>query len=248
MNNMSRPDNRKADQFRTVRFVPDFTENPSGSVLACCGKTMVFCAASVEDKVPPFLRGSGRGWLTAEYSLLPASTGSRNQREVNRGRATGRTHEIQRLIGRALRAVMDFSCLGERTLWVDCDVLQADGGTRTTAINGAFLAVAQATGRLLHSGVLETDPITDYLAAASVGIVDGEARLDLEYIEDAAAAVDMNLVMTGRGAFVEVQGTGESAVFTRGELDELLTLGAEGIRHVLSLQKAILGKVYGQHG
>jgi ribonuclease PH len=236
---MSRLNNRGVDQLRPVRFVPEFTESPAGSVLAYCGKTIVFCTASIEEKVPPFLRGSGGGWLTAEYSLLPASTGSRTQREVNKGKATGRTNEIQRLIGRSLRAVVDLKLLGERTIWVDCDVLQADGGTRTTAINGAFLAVAQAVDKLMRAGALEVNPILDYLAAISVGIIGGEARLDLEYIEDSAADVDMNLVMTGSGTYVEVQGTGEKAVFSRAQLDEMLLLGENGIRQILQLQKEI---------
>jgi ribonuclease PH len=242
MEPMSRPNDRPADALRDIRFLPDFTENPTGSVLAHCGKTMVFCTASIEEKTPPFLRGSGRGWLTAEYSLLPASTDSRTQREVNKGKPSGRTNEIQRLIGRSLRAVVDLSRLGERTIWVDCDVLQADGGTRTTAINGAFLAVAQAMESLLAAGALEQNPLRDYLGAISVGVVEGEIRLDLEYVEDSAAEVDMNLVMTGSGDFVEIQGTGENATFSRGQLDELLALGERGIRRILEQQRAILGK------
>lgn len=213
--------------------------HPEGSVLIEAGDTKVICTASVDDKVPPFLKGSGQGWVTAEYAMLPRSTPTRNPRD-QRG-PTGRAQEIQRLIGRSLRAVTDLAALGERTIWVDCDVIQADGGTRTASITGAFVALVEALDRLRQQGLLKEIPIRDYVAAVSVGIVEGEARLDLCYAEDSQARVDMNVVMTGRGELVEIQGTGEQAPFTRQELAELMSLAEKGIEELILEQKAVLG-------
>jgi ribonuclease PH len=213
----------------------DYLEQPHGAVLFSQGKTKVLCTAMIEEEIPRWLRGTGRGWMTAEYSLLPASTGERVQREASRGKQGGRTVEIQRLIGRALRAVVDFEALGERTVWLDCDVLQADGGTRCAAISGAYVAAHRALGRFGLSRVL-----TDSLAAVSVGIVDGTAMLDLEYSEDSNAEADMNVVMTGDGRLVEVQATAEGAPFTRELLDELLELAANGIEEIAEAQRAAL--------
>lgn len=242
---MNRPDNRQSDEMRPVRFTPGFTKNPDGSVLVQAGDTMVLCTAMVEAKVPPFLRGSGSGWVTAEYSLLPSSTETRTPREASRGKITGRTSEIQRLIGRSLRAVVDLPALGERTVWIDCDVLQADGGTRTAAISGAFVALCLALMKLQAEGVLDRLPIVDYVAATSVGIVDGVTVLDLEYIEDSRADVDMNVVMTGQGSFVEVQGTAEGTPYSKTKLDEMLVLAEKGIKEIFGLQANIIGKGFG---
>lgn len=239
---MIRPNDRALDQLRPIKIVPGFTKNPDGSVLVSSGETMVLCTAVVEEKVPPFLRGTGTGWVTAEYSLLPGSTETRTAREASKGKITGRTSEIQRLIGRALRAVVDFSELGERTIWIDCDVLQADGGTRTASINGAFVAMVLAAEKLIDNKMIDKMPVKDYLAAISVGIVDGYPCLDLEYSEDSRADVDMNIVMTGSGKFVEVQGTGENYSFSHAELDQMLQLGEKGIREIINMQKAVLGK------
>ena len=244
---MTRPDNRQNDEMRPVRFTPGFTKNPDGSVLVQTGDTMVLCTAMVEAKVPPFLKGSGSGWVTAEYSLLPSSTETRTQREAVRGKINGRTSEIQRLIGRSLRAVVDLPALGERTIWIDCDVLQADGGTRTASISGAFVALCLALMKLQAEGVIKQLPIIDYVAAASVGIVDGETVLDLEYIEDSRAEVDMNVVMTGRGNFVEVQGTAEGTPYSKARLDEMLALAEKGIQEIFDLQANIIGKGF-DHG
>ena len=242
---MTRPDNRQNDEMRPVRFTPGFTKNPDGSVLVQTGDTMVLCTAMVAAKVPPFLKGSGSGWVTAEYSLLPSSTETRTQREATRGKINGRTSEIQRLIGRSLRAVVDLPALGERTIWIDCDVLQADGGTRTASISGAFVALCLALMKLQAEGVIKQLPIIDYVAAASVGIVDGETVLDLEYIEDSRAEVDMNVVMTGRGNFVEVQGTAEGTPYSKAKLDEMLALAEKGIQEIFDLQANIIGKGFG---
>jgi len=239
---MSRPGERKNDELRPVQMTPGFVKNPDGSVLIQTGNTMVLCTAMVEEKVPPFLKGSGKGWVTAEYSLLPASTDTRSSREASKGKITGRTSEIQRLIGRSLRAVIDFQALGERTIWLDCDVLQADGGTRTASITGSYVALSLAVQKLIASGTLAQNPIIDYLAATSVGIVNGIPVLDLEYVEDSAAEVDMNVVMTGRGEFVEIQGTAEGKPFSRAEMDQLLQLAEKGIRELISIQKNILTK------
>ena len=229
---MSRADGRRPSELRALELDPDFLEQPHGSVLFTQGKTRVLCAASIQEGVPRWLYGKGRGWLTAEYSLLPASTGDRTEREASRGKQGGRTVEIQRLIGRSLRAVTDFEALGERTLWVDCDVLQADGGTRCAAISGAYVAAHRALDRF---GLGKT--LTGSVAAVSVGIVEGEALLDLDYSEDSTAEVDMNVVMTGARALVEVQATAERTPFTRARLDELLELAAAGIDEIAAVQE-----------
>jgi ribonuclease PH len=231
-----RADGRRPDELRSVRLVPDFTQHPLGSVLAELGRTKVLCTVSEELAVPRHLLGQGRGWITAEYSMLPAATDARSEREVTRGRPSGRSQEIQRLIGRSLRAVVDLGALGERTLWVDCDVLQADGGTRCAAITGAYAALALALARLRRRGALATDPLRDSVAAVSAGIVAGETLLDLAYEEDARAEVDMNVVATGRGRFVEVQGTGEGATFAPTELAALTALALRGIERLTRLQ------------
>ena len=235
-----RIDGRLPNDLRPVRLVPDFTDNPLASVLCEFGRTVVLCTVSEEDAVPRFLRGTGRGWLTAEYSLLPGSTDRRVEREAARGRPSGRTLEIQRLIGRSLRAVTDLSALGERTLWVDCDVLQADGGTRCAAITGAYVAVAMAVDRLVSRGDIERNPLRDSVAAVSVGVVGGSVMLDLAYEEDARAQVDMNLVATGAGRFVEVQGTGEEATFSLDELSQLTAMGLQGIADLGVIQQSAI--------
>jgi len=235
-----RSDGRAPDELRPVRLTPDFTQNPLGSVLCEMGKTMVLCTVHHELTVPRFLHGSGRGWVTAEYSMLPGSTDRRSEREAARGKLSGRTQEIQRLIGRSLRAVTDLDGLGERTLWVDCDVLQADGGTRTASITGAWTALAVALHRLTAQGSFEQAPILDRVAAVSVGIVDGVPLLDLPYEEDARAEVDMNVVATGGGKFVEVQGTAEGEPFDREQLTAMTGLAMGGITELGRIQdKAI---------
>jgi ribonuclease PH len=223
-----------------VRLVPDFTENPLGSVLCQVGRTWVLCTVCEELGVPRWMQGSRRGWITAEYSMLPGATDRRGEREAARGRLSGRTQEIQRLIGRSLRAVADLSALGERTLWVDCDVLQADGGTRCAAITGAYAAVALAVRRLLGRGALERSPLTDSVAAVSVGVVDGEVVLDLPYEEDVRAQVDANVVATGNARLVEVQGTGEGATFSADELARMTALALDGIAELTVLQAQVL--------
>jgi ribonuclease PH len=237
-----RTDGRALDELRPVSFHRDFTVFAPGSVLVAMGRTKVLCTASVEDRVPPWMRGTGRGWVTAEYSMLPGSTAERASREAAKGRQSGRTQEIQRLIGRSLRAVCDLVLLGEVQVTVDCDVLQADGGTRTASICGAYVALHDAFSRMLAGGRLTRHPLTDAVAAVSVGIVDGVPMLDLPYVEDSRAEVDMNVVMTGAGRFVEVQGTAEGMPFTRGELDELLGLAESGIQHLLTQQAAVLAE------
>jgi ribonuclease PH len=224
---------RRPDELRPLTIELDYLEQPHGAVLFSQGKTKVLCTAMIEDEIPRWLKGRGRGWMTAEYSLLPASTGERVQREASRGRQGGRTVEIQRLIGRALRGVVDFEALGERTVWLDCDVLQADGGTRCAAISGAYVAARRALDRFGLSRAL-----VGSIAAVSVGIVEGEPRLDLEYTEDSTAEADMNVVMTGDGRLVEVQATAEGAPFTRAELDELLELAARGVEVISEAQRA----------
>jgi len=228
------------DALRPIEMVLDFIDNPLASVLCSMGRTRVLCAVSEELAVPRWLRGRGEGWVTAEYSMLPAATDSRGEREASRGRLSGRTMEIQRLIGRSLRAVVDMQALGERTLWIDCDVLQADGGTRTAAITGAYTALALACQRLQARGDLARSPLRDSVAAVSVGIVDGEARLDLPYEEDVRAEVDMNVVATGGGRFIEVQGTGEGATFSAAQLDELIRLALRGIETISAYQQKLL--------
>ncbi len=235
-----RPSGRAPDALRTVRIERGFTKHAEGSVLVEFGDTRVLCTASVEEKVPPFLRGLGRGWLTAEYGMLPRSTHTRSDREAARGRQGGRTLEIQRLIGRSLRAVFDLERLGERTITLDCDVLQADGGTRTAAITGAFVAAHDAVARLLADGAFERTPVRDFVAAVSVGLYEGTAVLDLDYVEDSSCDTDLNVVMTGAGGFVEVQGTAEGEPFTREQMDTLLDLAAGGIRRLIELQKSAL--------
>jgi ribonuclease PH len=232
-----RHDGRAPNQLRSFKVERGFTRYAEGSVLICFGETRVLCNASVEEKVPPFLRGEGRGWVTAEYSMLPRATHTRSVREAARGKLGGRTMEIQRLIGRALRAVVDFELLGERTIVVDCDVLQADGGTRTAAITGSWIALADAVDKLLADKVLHKSPLKDSVAAISCGIVAGQAVLDLDYVEDSGANVDMNFVMTGDGRFVEVQGTAEEEPFSHAELDTLRALAEVGCRELARLQK-----------
>jgi ribonuclease PH len=231
---------RAADQLRPVRITRGFTIHAEGSVLVEFGNTRVLCTASVEERVPPHKRGSGEGWVTAEYGMLPRATHTRSDREAARGKQSGRTQEIQRLIGRSLRAVFDLSRLGERTIQLDCDVLQADGGTRTAAITGAFVAAQDAVNKLIAGGQLAASPITGPVAAISVGIVQGTPLLDLEYVEDVACDTDMNVVMTGAGHYVEVQGTAEGAAFTRAEMDHLLRLADKGIAELVTLQKQAL--------
>jgi ribonuclease PH len=237
-----RNDGREPDQLRPVVFTRDFTEFAAGSVLVAFGRTRVLCTASVEDRIPPWLRGSGRGWVTAEYSMLPGSTAERAEREAARGRQSGRTQEIQRLIGRSLRAVTDLEIMGETQITVDCDVLQADGGTRTAAICGGYVALHDACSRLVASGRMSVHPITDACAAVSVGMVDAIAHLDLDYSEDARAEVDMNIVMTGSGRYIELQGTAEGLPFSRTELDELLGLAERGIGEIFELQGQVLSQ------
>jgi ribonuclease PH len=235
-----RRDGRRPDQLRPLNLILDFTDNPLASVVCELGRTKVLCTVCAEETVPRFLHGSGEGWVTAEYSLLPGSTDRRTEREAAKGKPSGRTQEIQRLIGRSLRAVVDASALGERTFYVDCDVLQADGGTRTASIIGAYVALATALGRLTARGVLPRSPIREGLAAISVGIVDGVPVLDLPYEEDARASVDMNVVATASGRLAEVQGTGEGATFSRAELDALIGLALGGIAEISAIQEKAL--------
>ena len=231
---------RRPDQLRPVEILVDYLEQPMGSVLYSQGKTKVLCTASLDEGVPRWMRDQGRGWLTAEYSLLPASTGERTQREASAGKQKGRTVEIQRLIGRALRSVLDFEALGERTLWIDCDVLQADGGTRCASITGGYVALADAIAWCRARRVLAGEPLRDRVAAVSVGVVGGVPLLDLDYAEDSGCDTDMNVVMTGAGGFVEVQGTAERAAFSRAEFDALLTLAQQGIARLHAAQRAAL--------
>ena len=236
-----RPDLRKPDQMRPVKFTPGYLKTAEGSVLIEMGNTVVLCAATVEDSVPSWMRGSGRGWVTAEYSMLPRATTTRTPREITKGRASGRTMEIQRLIGRSLRAVVNLEYLGERSLIVDCDVLQADGGTRTASITGAWVAMAMAVKRMIDYKALTRNPLTDHVAAISVGVVNGAPLLDLNYEEDSAADVDMNLVMTGAGRFVEVQATGEKDSFGDEHLASLISFGKAGVIALVALQKQTAG-------
>ena len=234
-----RSNNRLASELRTVTFEPHYILHPAGSVLISVGNTKVICCATIEDKVPPFMRNQGKGWITAEYAMLPAATGTRNFREVTRGKVSGRTMEIQRLIGRALRAVVDLEVLGERTVWIDCDVIQADGGTRTASITGAYVAMKLAFDKLVADGKLKKSPLTEGLAATSVGILKGEVILDLNYEEDSAAEVDMNVVMTESGRFVEIQGTGEEATYSHDELLQMLEVAKDGISSLIEQQKSV---------
>lgn len=240
---MMRETGREVNELRPIHIETDFTKHAEGSVLITVGETKVICNASIEDRVPPFLRGSGKGWITAEYAMLPRATETRNIRESSKGKVSGRTMEIQRLIGRSLRAVVDLDVIGERTIWIDCDVIQADGGTRTASITGAFVAAALALGKLHREKRIKKFPVKDYLAAISVGVLpNGTAVLDLEYTEDSIAHVDMNVVMTGNGEFVELQGTGEEATFSGNQLMEMLVLAEEGIREIFSIQKLAIAE------
>ncbi|RJE47651.1 ribonuclease PH [Dehalobacter sp. MCB1] len=239
---MLRFDGRQPDEIRPVKITRKFTDLPEGSVLIEVGKTRVICTATVEDKVPPFKKGTGSGWVTAEYAMLPRATAVRNQREASKGKLGGRTMEIQRLIGRALRSIVDLSKLGERTIWLDCDVLQADGGTRTASITGAYVALADAVNYLLKNQLIKQDPLIDSIAAISVGKVDGVPVADLAYEEDSKAEVDMNIVMTGSGRFVEIQGTAEGQPFDQEDLNAFLNLGESGIQKLSALQKEALAK------
>ena len=238
---MTRPSKRSSTELREVKITRAYTKHAEGSVLVEFGDTRVLCTASVEEKVPGFLRGRGRGWITAEYGMLPRSTNTRIEREAARGKQSGRTLEIQRLIGRSLRAVADLSLLGERSIQIDCDVIQADGGTRTASITGAYVAAHDAVSLLLARGLIATTPLRDFVAAVSVGVYQGGAVLDLDYAEDSACDTDMNVVMTGSGGFVEIQGTAEGAPFSRAQMHELLALAERGIAELVAKQKAALG-------
>jgi ribonuclease PH len=235
-----RPSQRKPDQLRSIRLTRRYTKHAEGSVLIECGDTKVICTASVEERVPPHKKGSGEGWVTAEYGMLPRSTGERMSREAAKGKQSGRTQEIQRLIGRSLRAVVDLGKLGERTIQLDCDVIQADGGTRTASITGAFVALHDAVSGLMSKGLIKETPLKDFVAAISVGIYEGTPVLDLDYVEDSACDTDMNVVMLGNGHFVEVQGTAEGHPFTREEMDTLLELAKNGIAQLVEKQRAAL--------
>ena len=239
---MPRTDGRLADAVRDTRITPDYTIHAEGSVLIEVGRTKVICTASVEDRVPPFLRGTGKGWVTAEYGMLPRATSTRTQREAAAGKVGGRTQEIQRLIGRSLRAVTKLTDFGERSIYIDCDVIQADGGTRTASITGAFVALVMAFEKLRLQAAIGKMPITDYVAATSVGIIDGTPLLDLAYDEDSRAEVDMNIVKTSDGRFIELQGTAETKPFDRANLDALLALGDRGINHLIGKQREVVGK------
>jgi ribonuclease PH len=236
-----RSDPRPSNELRDTTLTPDYLPNAEGSVFIEAGRTKVICTASVEDRVPPFLRNSGKGWITAEYGMLPRATNTRMTREATTGKVGGRTQEIQRLIGRSLRSVAHLKDLGERTIWIDCDVIQADGGTRTASITGAFVALALALEKLRERNVIRTIPLSDYVAATSVGIVDGEALLDLSYEDDSRAEVDMNVVKTGDGRFIELQGTAEALPFGRDALNVLLDLAEVGITRLIEKQRAIVG-------
>jgi ribonuclease PH len=243
MSNASRPSGRAVDQLRSVRLTRAYTKHAEGSVLIECGDTKVICTASIEERVPGFLKGKGQGWLTAEYGMLPRSTHSRMDREAARGKQSGRTQEIQRLIGRSLRAAFDLKAFGERTLHLDCDVIQADGGTRTASITGAMVAAYDAFSRLVAAGLIPAVPVRHFVAAISVGMVGGMPVLDLDYIEDSGCDTDMNVVMTETGHFIEVQGTAEGAAFDRAGMNRLLDLAEQGIQELVGLQKRTLGLI-----
>lgn len=239
-----RVDGREKTELRHIHIHTNYLKNPEGSVLIEVGDTKVICSATIEERVPPFMRGEGKGWVTAEYAMIPRATEQRTIRESSKGKVTGRTMEIQRLIGRALRAVVDLEALGERTVWIDCDVIQADGGTRTASITGAYVAMVLAFEKLLQAEKVSKIPVKDYLAATSVGIVEEQGVvLDLNYVEDSKADVDMNVIMTGKGQFVEVQGTGEEATFSRAQLNELLDAAEQGIFQLIDMQKEALGDI-----
>ena len=239
-----RKDKRNEDQLRTVTFTRNYTSHALGSVLAQMGETKVICTVFAEDKVPHFLKGSGKGWITAEYSMLPSATHTRKMRESTRGKVDGRTQEIQRLIGRSIRSVVDLSKMGERTLWIDCDVIQADGGTRTASITGAFVALMEALIKMRETGQIKEIPVSEYLAAVSVGIVNGVPMLDLCYEEDAAASVDMNLVMTESEQLVEIQGSGEEATFSLEEMSQMMNMARDGIAQLVAFQKDTINEIY----
>ena len=244
-----RVDGRKADELRNVIIHKDYLKYPEGSVMISVGDTKVICTASIEDRVPPFMRGQGKGWITAEYAMLPRATEQRNARESTKGKVSGRTMEIQRLIGRALRSVVDLDLLGEKTLWIDCDVIQADGGTRTASITGSFVAMVLAFHRLIEQEIIEKMPVKDFLAATSVGVLEGVGEiLDLNFEEDSKALVDLNVVMTGQKQFVELQGTGEEATFSPEQLDSLLKLATKGIEQLIAVQKKCLGQLADEIG
>lgn len=245
---MQRIDGRSKDQIRPVKITRNYLKHAEGSVLIEMGDTKVICTASVDEKVPPFIKGSGKGWVTSEYGMLPRSTEVRKPRESARGKVDGRTMEIQRLIGRALRSIVDLGKLGEMTIYIDCDVIQADGGTRTASITGSFVALVDALNRLVEQEKLKTIPLNGFLAAVSVGVKDGEAILDLNYAEDSTCQVDMNLVMTDKGEFIEIQGTGEERPFSREQLQELMLLGEKGIKDLIEVQKQSLGEIAGKVG
>jgi len=238
-----RKDQRKSDELRPIRIEKNYLKNAFGSALVEFGDTKVICAATLEDKPAPFLKNTGRGWITAEYSMLPASTQTRTARESSRGKIGGRTHEIQRLIGRSLRVVADLTAFGEKTIYVDCDVIQADGGTRTASITGGFIALVELFRKMKQDGLLNVIPVKDYVSAVSVGIVQNRILLDLDYEEDSRADVDMNFVMTGSGRFIEVQGTAENVPFDKKQLDEMSALAQKGIRQIIARQKAVVGDI-----
>jgi ribonuclease PH len=238
-----RTDGRKLAQLRPIKITPSYIKTADGSVLIEMGDTKVICTAKLEERVPPFLRNSGKGWITAEYGMLPGSSATRIGRESSRGKVGGRTHEIQRLIGRSLRAIADLRSLGEKTIWIDCDVIQADGGTRTASITGAYVALIEAVRSWLGRGVISIDPIKDAVAAVSIGIVEGKILLDLCYEEDSKADVDMNFVMTGAGKFIEVQGTAEASPFTRRQMERMAEIAQTGIKELLKTQKNVIGSL-----
>lgn len=238
-----RHDGRANDQLRPVTITRNYMKHAEGSCLIEVGDTKVICTATLEDRVPPFMRGGGKGWVTAEYGMLPRATETRNARESAKGKVAGRTMEIQRLIGRALRSIVKLEAMGEKTVWLDCDVIQADGGTRTASITGAFVAMVDAMQKLVENGTWKELPISDYLAATSVGIIEGETMLDLDYKEDSSAKVDMNVVMTGQGKFVELQGTGEEAPFSGEELQQLLAIAQKGVQELIVAQQKALGEL-----
>jgi ribonuclease PH len=233
-----RKDGRRPNELRPIRIVRDYLQHPEGSCIVEFGNTKVICTVSVQDGVPPFLKGKGQGWITAEYAMLPRATLTRNIRESVQGRISGRTHEIQRMIGRAMRTALDLTKVGERTFWIDCDVIQADGGTRTASITGAFVALADAVIKLYNEGIISSTPIKDFVASVSVGIVEGQILLDLNYEEDSSAKVDMNVVATGTGSISEIQALGEENTFTRDEFDKMLSLALNGITQLVELQRA----------
>jgi ribonuclease PH len=239
---MERIENRNPDQLRPVKITRNYLLHPDGSVLIEVGNTKVICTATIEEKVPPFLKGTGKGWVTSEYSMIPGSTKTRKPRDINKGKIDGRSQEIQRLIGRSLRSVVDLDAFGERTLWIDCDVIQADGGTRTASITGSFVAMVDAFNKMKEKNMIGSIPVKSFVSAVSVGIVNGEKILDLCYEEDSNADVDMNIVMTDKGEFIEVQGTGEECPFTYNEFMDLISLATKGCRELYNIQKETLGE------